>query len=269
MVLGVIAYPLGLAVWYSLTDAYVGEPGNFVGLQQYGFLLRDPVYRSAVLHTVEYDGLSIAIKLVLGTLLALALLKPFAGRRLVYAALLLPLLFPVVMVSITWYFLLSDVHGAFNYLLGHAGLLRDEYPFLGTGRAAMLSLVAVNAWHGTPLFMLLALAGLRSVASDLIDAARVDGAGAWARFWHLQLPALTPMLALAALLSVLGTFGDYAIVHLMTGGGPGSDTHIVSSLAFVEALRFGALATGIATALSVAPAYLLLLGLVVWFLLRR
>jgi multiple sugar transport system permease protein len=268
-VLGVIAYPLALAVWYSLTDATVGEPGSFIGLAQYSYLVRDPEYRAALWHTFAYDGLSVALKLLLGTALAFALLRPFRGRRALYTVLLLPLLFPVVMVSITWYFLLSDVHGVFNYILLLTGVVHQEYAFLGTGTSALLSLVAINVWHGTPLFMVLALAGLQSVSQDLLDSARVDGAGPWSRFWHLQLPALVPGLALASLLSILGTFGDYAIVHLVTAGGPGGSTNIVSSLAFVEALRLGDLATGIAIGLSVVPAYLAALAVVVWILLRR
>lgn len=253
---GVIAYPLALAAWYSLTDASVGEPGRFIGLAQYAYLARDPLYRAALWHTAEYTGLSVAVKLAAGTALALALARPFPGRRAVYAALLLPLLFPVVMDSITWYFLLSDVHGGINYLLQALGIVREQYPFLGSARSAMLSLVAVNAWHGTPLFVMLALAALRSVSPDVLDAAIVDGAGPIARFRHLQLPALAPALALACLLSILGTFGDYSIVHIITAGGPGGETHIVSSLAFSSALRDGDLAGGIATALSVVPVYL-------------
>ncbi len=266
---GVIAYPLALAVWYSLTDATIGETGNFVGLSQYAFLVHDPQYRAALIHTVEYDGLSLALKLLIGTALALALLRPFRGRRLIYAALLLPLLFPVVMDSITWYFLLSDVHGPVDYLLIGLGLIRTYYAFLGSGTSAMLSLVAINVWHGTPLFMLLALAALQSIPREVLDAARVDGAGAWARFWMLQVPALVPGLALACLLSILGIFGDYAIVHLVTAGGPGGETHIISSLSFADALRGGDLATGIAVALSVVPAYLVAFAAVVWLLLRQ
>lgn len=268
-VLGVIAYPLGLAVWLSLTDASIGETGRFVGLAQYRFLLSDPNYRAALWHTVEYTGLALAGKLVLGTLLALALLPPFRGRRLIYAALLLPLLFPIVMDSITWYFLFSDVHGGINGILLLLGLVREQYPFLGSGGTAMLSLVAVNVWHGTPLFTVLALAALRSVSRDHLDSAVLDGAGSLALFRYVQLPALTPALTLAGLLSVLGTFGDYAIVHLMTAGGPGGETQIISSLAFTQALRGGDLAGGIATALSVVPVYLAGLLLVLRQLARR
>lgn len=200
--------------------------------------------------------------------LALALARPFPGRRAVTAVLLLPLLFPVVMASIAWYFLLSDVHGPIDYALVAMGVLRTGYAFFGTGTSALLSLVAVNVWHGTPLFMLLALAGLSAVPADALDAARVDGAGAWARFAHLQLPSMAPWLALASLLSILGVFGDYAIVHLLTAGGPGGDTQILSSLAFADALRGGDLATGIAVALSAVPAYLVALAAVVRVLLR-
>jgi multiple sugar transport system permease protein len=267
--LGVIAYPLGLAIWLSLTDATIGETGRFVGLAQYRFLFSDPAYRAALWHTVEYSGLALACKLVLGTLLALALLPRFRGRRLIYALLLLPLLFPIVMDSITWYFLFSDVHGGINSILLMLGLVREQYPFLGSGVSAILSLVAVNVWHGTPLFTMLALAALRSVSRDHLDSARLDGAGLLALFRYVQLPALVPALTLAGLLSVLGTFGDYAIVHLMTAGGPGGETQIISSLAFTEALRGGDLAGGITTALSVVPVYLAGLLLVLRLLVRK
>jgi multiple sugar transport system permease protein len=265
----VIAYPLGLAIWLSFTDATIGETGRFVGLTQYRFLFSDPAYRAALWHTVEYNGLALACKLVLGTLLALALLPRFRGRRLIYALLLLPLLFPIVMGSITWYFLFSDVHGGINSILLMLGLVREQYPFLGSGVSAILSLVAVNVWHGTPLFTMLALAALRSVSRDHLDSARLDGAGPLALFRYVQLPTLVPALTLAGLLSVLGTFGDYAIVHLMTAGGPGGETQIISSLAFTEALRGGDLAGGITTALSVVPVYLVGLLLVLRLLVRK
>jgi multiple sugar transport system permease protein len=268
-VFGVIAYPLGLAIWLSLTDASIGETGRFVGLLQYRFLFSDPQYRSALWHTVEYAGLALVGKLVLGTLLALALLAPFRGRRLIYAVLLLPLLFPVVMDSITWYFLFSDVHGGVNAILLLLGLVREQYPFFGSGGTAMLSLIAVNVWHGTPLFTILALAALRSVSREQLDSARLDGAGSLAVFRYVQLPSLVPALSLAGLLSVLGTFGDYAIVHIMTAGGPGGETQIISSLAFTQALRGGDLAGGIATALSVAPVYLAGLLLVFRLVARK
>ena len=268
LVLGVIAYPLALAVRYSLSDATIGEDGQWVGLQQYAFLARDPEYRAALSHTVIYTGLSLVLKLGLGTAVAVALAGPFRGRRPVYALLMLPLLFPVVMDSIAWYFLFSTVHGAFNEGLIALGVLRQPYAFTGGGGSALLVLVAINVWHGTPLVVMLALAGLQSVPRDVLDSARVDGARALARFRHIQLPSLIAPLALAALLGILGTFGDYAIVHLVTAGGPGGETHIVSSLAFAEALRGGSLATGIAMALAVVPAYLVALVLVMRLVLR-
>jgi multiple sugar transport system permease protein len=268
-VLGVIAYPFSLAVWLSLTDASIGETGHFVGLTQYRFLFSDPQYRAALWHTVEYTGLALVAKVILGTLLALALLRPFRGRRLVYALLLLPLLFPIVMDSITWYFLFSDVHGGINAILLLLGVVHEQYPFLGSGGTAILSLVAVNVWHGTPLFTILALAALRSVSRDHLDSAVLDGAGSLALFRYIQLPALVPALTLAGLLSALGTFGDYAIIHIMTAGGPGGETQIISSLAFTQALRGGDLAGGIATALSVAPVYLAGLLLVLRLVGRR
>jgi multiple sugar transport system permease protein len=252
-------------LWLSLTDAQVGEDGNFVGLANFRYLARQVGFHQALLNTLVYSGFSTAAKAVLGTGMALALARGFRGRRLVYALLFLPLIFPVTMGTVAWYYLFSDVHGAINYALIALGVIRESIPFLGRGNLPMISLITVNIWHGTALFGVLVLAGLRSIPLELVDAARIDGAGAGQRFLRILLPLLEPVLALAVLLSVLGTFGDYAIVHLLTNGGPANRTQIVSSFAFATALRDGNLSAGAAMVLALVPVYLV--GLV--YLLRR
>ena len=254
--MGVVAYPLGLEIWLSLSNAAPGVDGDYVGLANYRYVLGQAVY----LHTLEnsfiYIFSSTILKAILGVAMALALGAAFRGRRLVYALCFLPFVFPASVGTTAWYYLFSNVHGAFNYALQSVHLVQQPIAFLGSGPLPMASVVTVNVWHGTALFGVLCLAALRSIPGDLLDAAASDGATRLQRFLRVQLPQLRPALVLAALLSVVGNFGDFPIIYLLTGGGPLGKTEIVSTYAFENALVAGDLGIGAAIALSVVPVYL-------------
>lgn len=251
--LGLLAYAIGLEAWFSVSDAGPGTDGVFVGLANFQFLAGLDSFWQAVENTAIYTCTSTALKLALGLAMALALARPFAGRRLVYAALFLPFIFPVVLGTIAWFFLLSNVNGGVNWLLMRAHLIAQ--PFEWTGRLPMVSVVAVSVWHGTALFGVLLLAALRSIPRDLLDAAAVDGAGQMRRFAHIVVPYLGPAALLGVVLSLLGNFGDYAIVELLTRGGPLGRSQIVSTFAFENALLSGYVGLGAAVALVMVPVY--------------
>jgi multiple sugar transport system permease protein len=255
LVLGVVAFPLGAAVWLSLSNAQLGETGSFVGLANFRYLLDQGTYHDALRNTFVYTVAGTLLKAAVGVAAALALARPFPGRRLVAAALFLPFVFPTVIGTIAWYYLFSSVHGGLNYVLVSWHLVREPVAFLGTGASAMAGLVTVDVWHGSALFTVLVLAALRAIPRDVLATATLDGARAWQRFRHVALPLLAPSLALGAMLSVAGTFGDFAIVHLLTGGGPANATTILSTMAFQVALRDGDLGTAAAVALSILPLY--------------
>src|SRR5207245_1727366 len=177
--------------------------------------------------------------------------RPARGVR----ASVLALVFPVVIGTVAWYYLFSNVHGGINYLLLQAHLVPESIAWLGLGPLPMASSITVNVWHGTALFGVLLLAALRSVPADVLDAAVIDGARPVRRFMEVVLPYLSSALPLGTVLSVVGTVGDFAIVHLLTGGGPANETTIVSTMAFQLALRDGALGVGAAAALSMVPVY--------------
>jgi multiple sugar transport system permease protein len=261
IVAGAILYPLGLELWYSLSNAQVGETGHFVGLANYAYLLRQRTYHDAVLNTLVYSMASITIKAILGTAVALALAHRFPGRRLVYALLFLPFIFPTTMGTMAWYYLFSSVHGALNYILMQSKLVPNGVDWLGSfGPLPMASLITVNVWHGTGLFTVLSLAGLRSISTEMIDSARVDGATTSQRFLHIVLPLLQPALVLGAALSIMGSFGDFAIVHVLTNGGPANHTQTIPHMAFMVALRDGDVGVGGAVAFSLLPGYFLMLA---------
>jgi multiple sugar transport system permease protein len=253
-----IAFPLGLETWFSVSNAQVGELGTFVGLANVGYLIRQGTYHEALVNTAVYNVVSIAAKAVLGMGLALALSRSFRGRRVVYALIFLPFIFPTITGTMAWYYLFSNVHGAINYVLMELGLSRDGIDWLGSfGPLPMASLITVNVWHGVGLFVVLLLAGLRSIPPELLDSALVDGARSWQRFLHVILPLLKPAFALAAVLSIMGTFGDFAIIHILTNGGPANHTQTVPHMAFLVALRDGDLGVSSAIAFSLMPVYLI------------
>ena len=233
--------------------------GDFIGLANYRYVLGQAVYQHTLGNTFLYIVSSTVLKAVLGIGMALALNATFRGRRLVYALSFLPFVFPASVGTTAWYYLFSNVHGAFNYVLLAVHLVQQPIAFLGSGPLPMVSVVTVNVWHGTALFGILCLAALRSIPKDLTDAALSDGARAVQRFLRVELPLLRPALVLAGLLSIVGNFGDFPIIFLLTGGGPLGKTDIVSTYAFENALRAGDLGVGAAIALSVVPVYLLVL----------
>jgi multiple sugar transport system permease protein len=253
-----IAFPLGSEVWFSLSNAQVGEIGSFVGLSNFAYLVQQGTYHDALVNTFVYTVVGIGAKAILGMALAFALARSFRGRRVVYALIFLPFIFPTVTGTMAWYYLFSNVHGAINYALMTWGLSRDGIDWLGSfGPLPMVSLIIVNVWHGIGLFVVLLLAGLRSIPTEVLDSALVDGARSWQRFVHVILPLLKPAFALAAVLSLMGTFGDFAIIHILTNGGPANHTQTITHMAFQVALRDGDLGTSAAIAFSLMPVYLI------------
>jgi len=253
-----IAFPLGAEAWFSISNAQVGEIGSFVGLSNFAYLVQQSTYHDALVNTFVYTVVGIGAKAILGMALAFALARSFRGRRVVYALIFLPFIFPTVTGTMAWYYLFSNVHGGINYVLMTWGLSRDGVDWLGSfGPLPMASLITVNIWHGVGLFVVLLLAGLRSIPVEVLDSALVDGARSRQRFVYIILPLLKPAFALAAVLSIMGTFGDFAIIHILTNGGPAGHTQTITHMAFQVALRDGDLGTSAAIAFSLIPVYLI------------
>ena len=269
-VVAFIAFPLGLEGWFSVSNAQVGELGSFIGLANFGYLLQLGTYHDAVVNTAVYTVVSIGAKSALGMAIAFALARPFPGRRIVYALIFLPFIFPTITGTMAWYYLFSNVHGAINYTLMTLGWSRDGIDWLGSfGPLPMASLITVNIWHGVGLFVVLLLAGLRSIPTEVLDSAVVDGAHSWQRFVYVILPLLKPALALAAVLSIMGTFGDFAIIHILTNGGPANHTQTIPHMAFLVALRDGDLGVSAAIAFSLVPVYLLAIAYMLRTVVRQ
>jgi multiple sugar transport system permease protein len=242
LVLLLIAYPLGSAVYLSLTEKYVGYPPRFVGLKNYVELTGDPVFRKVVWNSAVFTVASVTVKLMIGLLMALSLHQARFARRLVRGVLLLPWVVPTVITALAWHWMFDALRGFINVSLETLGLVGAPIAWLGQPATAMMAVVVVNIWRGFPFFGVSLLAGLQAIPADLYEAAAVDGASAPQRFRHVTLPGLRPVIFVTALISTIFTLNDFNIVYVMTRGGPGIATHILATYTYevgFQALRWG------------------------------
>lgn len=250
LLLGLLAYPLFLGVWLSLTSATLGKAGTFVGLQNYATILADPTFRSAALYSVFYTVCAEGGKLVLGLALALVLNQRFRGYRAARSLMLLPWVAPTVLSALAWLWLLDPQFSALSWLLVTLHLARANIDFLGTPWHARLSLIVVNIWRGLPYFAIGYLAGLQSISKDLYEAAAIDGASAWQAFRRITWPLLMPITTILLAFSSIFTLTDFQLIWTITRGGPTDATQVFTTLAYQRAITGGQLGEGAAIAVS-------------------
>ena len=243
---------VGPALWAlgsSFTNrALVGlDAANprFVGLANYQHLLGDPDFAQVIVNSVVFVvGSAIIGQFLLG--LGLALLLDHAERRgfiatnLVYAVVLLAWVNPTIIAGFLWVAMFDYYNGSLNVGLTHLGL----GPVNWFGQAPMLAVIIANIWRGTAFTMLIFLGALRTIPSDIYEAARVDGANAVRRFWDHTLPLLRPIAALTLLSITMATFGTFIVIQTLTNGGPALQTEVIALYAFHEAFQNHAVGYG-------------------------
>jgi len=165
-------------------------------------------------------GVTTVFKLALGLWLAMLLNRNFRGKALTRAFILLPFIIPTVLSTFAWKWMFDPTFSVLNWLLYHFGLISGRINWLGDPDLAMISIIIVNIWRGVPFFAISLLAGLQTISPELSEAAAIDGAKPWQRFWHITWPLLLPVTMVVVLFSVIQTFADFQIVYVMTGGGP-------------------------------------------------
>src|SRR5258706_1735186 len=138
---------------------------------------------------------------------------------------LLPFIIPTVLSAFAWRLMFGPTFSVMNWMLYHAGIITGRLPFLSDGDWAMWCAVAVNTWRGMPFFAITLLAGLQTISPDLHEAAALDGAGAWHRFWHVTWPLLLPLTLVGVVCSVIHTCSDFQLIYLLTVAGPPNSTH--------------------------------------------
>jgi multiple sugar transport system permease protein len=256
-------YPFASAAWLSVRKYVLTEPGNhpFVGLLNFTQVMRDELFAASARNTLIFTLLSVPLVTLLGLGVALLLNNRLRGFGVLRAIVLLPWAIPLVSVGIMWKLILHGQFGALSGLLYQFGLIQDYIPWLSDPKLAMLSVVFAHVWREFPLPAILFLAGLQNIPPELYDAAKVDGAGAWTRFRLVTLPLLRSPLLIVVIYETMVGVAVFDLVYVLTGGGPGSATTLISWFAYTATFKFLNLGHGAALSFIMAIALAILIVL--------
>ncbi len=231
ILLAITAFPLVYNIWNSFHYVNYFFPatlGQFAGLENYKELFTTGLFVPSLLRTLGFTVVSVAVELVIGLALALALNRPFRGRGIVRAAVLIPWAVPTVVSGLLWKSMFDPQSGFVNFILLKLHLPGAHSAWLAQTWTAWAAILIADAWRNTPFMALLLLAGLQVIPRDIYEAAKIDGAGALQTFRRLTLPMLKPALMVALIFRTLSSFLIFDIIYAMTKGGPGTSTQVLA-----------------------------------------
>jgi multiple sugar transport system permease protein len=253
LLLFLVAYPFALSVWFSLSDARVGDAGGFIGLDNFQRLLTSSIFLQTLQNSIVFTALALGLKTVFGMVLALLLFRITRFKRLVRGAVLLPFIVPTALSTLVWWWMFEPLYSVVNWTLRALHVVNHDIPWLPDPYLAMFSVILVNTWRGLPFFAITLLAGLVAIPRELYEAAESDGAGPIGRFWHVTVPLVKPVLAVVILFSTIFTLADFNIVYVLTKGGPMNMTHLFATYSFALGLQSGQIGQGAAVSLFLFP----------------
>lgn len=262
----VVGFPFFLALYYSVSDITLGSRSlGFVGLKNFTGVIGTTKFQTALKNTFVFAIVSQLLVLVLGNMLALALLKDFRGKWLVRLLILLPWVAPISLGTIGWLWIVDSIYSVINWTLRAVGIFGPKFwpIWLGVPHLAMGTVITVHVWRLLPLATVIILAGLSSIPRDIHDAAAMDGAGFWRHYFQVTVPLLLPVSMVALLFGLVFAFTDMTVIYVLTRGGPYDTTQVLASLAFFTGVAGGDLAEGAAISLFLFP---LLLAAAIGFL---
>ena len=248
-----LTYPLGLGTWLGFTDAKIGRAGEWIGLENFSFLVTDSVTQLALFNTLFYTVVASILKFMLGLWLAILLNKNLPFKTFFRAVVLLPWIVPTALSAIAFWWIYDSQFSVLSWVLMKLGIIKVYIDFLGDPWNARFSTIVANVWRGIPFVAISLLAGLQTISPSYYEASAIDGATPWQQFRFVTLPLLTPIIAVVMTFSVLFTFTDFQLIYVLTRGGPLNATHLMATLAFQRAISGGALAEGAAIATLMVP----------------
>jgi multiple sugar transport system permease protein len=256
-----VAMPFLLALFLSLTNSSAGSlQFSFVGLQNFRSVVGSAVFRRALANTFIFTVVSQLTVLVLGNVLARALMKSFFGKGLARFLILMPWAAPISLATLGWLWIFDSTFSVINWVLKVVGWLGPGqwYYWLGDTTLGMVAIITIHVWRMLPFSAVILLAGLTSIPDEVREAAAIDGAGTLARIFQVEIPMMRPILTVAVLFGVVFTFTDMSVVYLLTRGGPYNSTHVLASLAFQEGVLGGDVGRGASVAIFLVPVLVVL-----------
>jgi multiple sugar transport system permease protein len=272
IVLAVTGYPLISTVRLSFTDAsltgrHVAQ--HWVGFENYAYVFTDPDFGDAFRRTLYFTFVSVGFEILLGVLVALLLNREFAGRTLVRAIMVLPWALPTIVNAMMWRLIYNPEFGSLNALLSQLGLIDSYRSWLGTPGTAMNMVVLADVWKNYPLVAIIVLAALQTIPRELYEAADIDGAGPWTKFWKVTFPAILGPLSVALILRMIEAFKVFDIIYLMTRGGPADTTKSVSFFVYQESFAYLRAGSGASYAVTVALTSAVMIAIYIMLLRRQ
>lgn len=266
VILSLVAYPFASAIVMTFFAKTAGAPGRFIGLENYRELLTSDQFFRAVFNTIAYTAIGVSVKFVLGLGMALVLNQERLFNNVFRSFLLIPWAIPTVMSALNWRWIFDDASGLINNVLVRLNLIDEAISWLSDPHLAMLSVIIVVVWQGTPFFTMSFLAGLQAIPKELYEAAEIDGASVIQQFTNITLPRLRPIFITAIMLSAILTSAGIQFVLVLTNGGPADRTMILPVLAYHLALG-GAQRLGMGATVSLF--FFPMLVVFIYFLTRR
>ena len=222
-------YPVADALWTSLHQVMILFPGEpFVGLDNYRAVVSSDYFADALENSLLFVLFSAPLVVTIGTAVALFLRQSFPGAVFVRSIVLLPWVLPGAISAVLWIWVFHPSFGVVNEALRNLGLIEGSIPFLTDPRLAFASVVVAHVWTQIPFAVVLIMAALAAVNDETLEAAEIDGAGAWQRFAHVIFPQIKAMVVVLLVYNALTAFTSYDLVYAMTGGGPGTATTLLA-----------------------------------------
>jgi len=256
-----VAIPFLLAVFLSLTNSSAGSlQFDFVGLKNFQNVIASPVFQRSLRNTFVFTFVSQLAVMVLGNILARALMKPFRGKSIARVLILMPWAAPISLATLGWLWIFDSTFSVINWVLKVVGWLGPGqwYYWLGDPTLGMVAIITIHVWRMLPFSTVILLAGLTSIPNEVHEAADIDGAGFFAKTFRVTIPMMLPILTVAVLFGVVFTFTDMSVVYLLTRGGPFNSTHVLASLAFQDGVLGGDVGRGASVAIFLLPVLVVL-----------
>jgi multiple sugar transport system permease protein len=256
-----VAVPFLLAVALSFTNSSAGSLDvSFVGLQNFRSVIQSSVFRRSLANTFIVTIVSQLTVMVLGNILARALMKTFRGRSMVRFLILLPWAAPISLATLGWLWIFDSTFSVVNWALKVAGWFGPGqwYYWLGDTTLGMIAITTIQIWRLLPFSTVILLAGLTSIPREVHEAADIDGAGSMAKMFRVTIPMMLPIVTVAILFGVVFTFTDMSVVYLLTRGGPYNSTHVLASLAYQDGVLGGDVGRGASIAIFLLPVLVVL-----------
>ena len=262
-----VIYPIIKAVRTSFRTDKLGTSDSFTLANYNQMLFHDPIFWQVLATTLEYTFVVVVLVLLVGLGIGLLMNWAFAGRAVARGILAIPWAIPDVPTVLTFALMLDPNFGVVNAMLRWIPGMNTHQAWLTSPHLAFLSIVLITVWKGFPFYALIILSALQNVPEELIEAAKVEGAGAFRRFRSVTWPTITPTIALLAVLAYIFSMQQFSLIFLSTGGGPGNDTTTLAVRIYNEAFQF--FNYDYASALAVIGLILSLIGTAFFIIVQR